>query len=96
VASTNDRLLGERLDDLMGELARSEGQLSAANIARLARLVSVVSALREAHAIDAKGRCRLCRRSSRSSLWPRRRQACSVYAVLDDFVGHEPSPLLHG
>ena len=94
VAATNDRLLGERLDELMNELAGSDGRLSAASIARLASLVSAASALRESHSIDAKGRCRRCR-GRRQWLWPRQRQACSVYTVLDEFVGYERSPLLH-
>ncbi len=90
VAATNDRLLGERLDELMNDLASSDGRLSAVCIARLARLISALSELRDSHAIDAKGRCRRCRGGR---VWPRR-QACSVYVVLDDFIGHEPSPLL--
>lgn len=94
VAATNDRLLGERLDELMDELAGSDGRLSAMSIARLARLVSAASALRDSHAIDAEGKCRRCR-GRRNWLWPRQRQACTVYVILDDFIGHEPSPLLH-
>jgi hypothetical protein len=94
VAATSDRLLGERLDGLMADLARNDGRLPATSIARLARLVSAMSTLRDAHAVDDEGRCLRCRASGRR-LWQHRRQDCTVYAVLDDFIGHEPSPLLH-
>jgi hypothetical protein len=83
VAATSDRLLGERLEQLMRELTRTDGRLPAETIATLARLVSAVSALREMHAVDPQGRCGLCHGPSR---WPQRRQPCSVYDVLDQFL----------
>jgi hypothetical protein len=91
VTSTSDRLLGESLDELMEQLACTDGRLPATSIARLARLLSAVSALRDAHDVDADGRCLRCRGDGWS--WPySRRRPCSVYQVLDEF-GHEPSPL---
>jgi hypothetical protein len=91
VVSTSDRLLGESLDGLMEQLARTDGRLPAASIARLARLVSAVSTLRDVHDIDPDGRCHLCRGDGWS--WPHSTQPCSVYRVLDEFLGLEPRPL---
>jgi hypothetical protein len=91
VASTSDRLLGECLDELMEQLARTDGRLPAASIASLARLVSAVSALRYLHDVDADGRCTHCRGDG--GLWQHGTQPCSVYRVLDEFLGCEPSPL---
>ena len=92
VVSTNDRLLGESLDELMEQLASANGFLPAASIARLARLVSAVSTLRDAHGIDGDGRCHQCRGDG--WYWPHSTQPCTVYRALDEFLGLEPSPLV--
>ena len=89
VAATNDRLVGECLDELMAQLAASEGRLPAASIARLARLVTAVSALRDVHSVDAAGRCLECS----PHWWSRRGHTCDVHQALDDFVAYEPSVL---
>jgi hypothetical protein len=91
VAGTSDRVLGKSLDELMEQLARTDGRLPAASIASLARLVSAVSALRYLHDVDEDGRCTQCRGDGWS--WPHSTQPCSVYRVLDEFLGCEPSPL---
>src|SRR6266496_2284685 len=54
VASTSDRLVGECLDELMEQLARTDGRLPAASIASLARLVSAASALRYLHDVGRR------------------------------------------
>ena len=43
---------------------------------RLYRLVGALAALSDRHDIDARGRCRLCRRPR---WWRRRRRACTVH-----------------
>ena len=86
VAQTSGRLLEECLDELMEQLARTDGPLPAVTIARLARLVSAVSALRDLHAVDEFGHCLQCQRSG----FLRRRRPCSVHEVLDEFLGCEP------
>jgi len=91
VVSTKDRLLGESLYELMGQLANTDGFLPAGSIARLARLVSAVSTLRDAHGIDADGRCHMCRGDGWT--WPHSTQPCTVYRLLDEFLGPEPGPL---
>jgi hypothetical protein len=89
VAATSGRLVGESLDELMAELARSDGRLPAATIARLARLVGAVGSLRDLHPVDGAGRCLSCRPGAG---WPRRRRPCGVYQVLDEFLGSETAP----
>jgi hypothetical protein len=45
---------------------------------RLYRLVGALAALSERHALDARGRCRLCRRAR----WWTRRRTCTVHEAL--------------
>jgi hypothetical protein len=57
---------------------------------RLLRVVGAVSSLSEQHALDDRGRCRLCRPTRRYAPW-RRRHACTVHQVCTTYRIDQPT-----
>lgn len=93
VYETTGRLLGEHLDalleagwyveDLLADQAGASGGATERN-AQFVRLISAAQSLYWQHAVDAKGRCRICTRRSR--LRRTRLRPCTVYSALSFYL----------
>ncbi len=93
--TTVDRLIGEQLDELLAlgwevdeqlePLTAETDEFSHQPAMPFVRLISAVRFLYQKHAVDAKGRCRIC--IERGRLWRRTRaQPCTVHAALSFYL----------
>jgi hypothetical protein len=87
VTATSRNLLTEQLQELAQALVAEYGHLSLEGVHTLVRMVRFMQELKELHAIDRKGRCRLCRARQH---WWQRRQPCDVHAGLAGVFGRWP------
>ena len=81
--TTTSRLVGEYLDALLG-LGWRLDDLDDDPDLRVVRLAGAALALTQQHAIDSKGRCRICTR--RRHLRRTRTRPCTVYAALSFYL----------
>lgn len=82
--AVGQQLLAEQLQRLAQAIVHEHGHLSHERLQMLTRMVRFAQELKKLHAIDRKGRCRLCR--SRSHWW-QRPQPCDVHARLVELFG---------
>jgi hypothetical protein len=93
VYETTGRLLGERLEALLevgwhvDDLLADQAGVSTGTTeecAQFVRLISAAQSLYWQHAVDPRGRCRICVRRSRR--WRARLRPCTVYAALSFYL----------
>lgn len=83
-AAVSQQLLAEQLQQLAQALINEHGHLSHDGLETLMRIVRFAQRLKELHAVDRRGRCRLCREQQR---WWSRRHLCAIHLGLTDVFG---------
>jgi len=87
------RLLTERLTGLLDTVLADEVAGDRDTTERLVRLASAALSLNERHVINARGRCRVCRKAPGPwwHIWPRW-SICSVYETLSLHLAQTSRP----